>query len=291
MKLLVTGSAGQLGTVIVRRFAASGHAVAALTRGELDITSHPAVMDAVRAAAPDVIVNCAAYNDVDGAESDYVTALDVNAFALRSLARAACEVGATLVHYSTDFVFAGLEPRAHSEDERPSPQSVYATSKLLGEWFAADVPRHYVLRVESLFGGPAARSSIDRIIDALMEGREARVFVDREVSPSYVEDVAWATERLLALDAAPGLYHCVNAGHATWAELAAEVARQAGIARPRLARVNVADVPLRARRPQYATLSNDKLRLAGVQMPTWQYAVARYLAARLGSRVPGTPGL
>jgi dTDP-4-dehydrorhamnose reductase len=283
MKVVVTGAAGQLGAVVVRRFAASGHDVVAVTRERLDITAHAAVMTTVRDVAPDVIVNCAAYNDVDGAEGDCAAALDVNAFAVRSLARAAGEAGAVLVHYSTDFVFAGLEPKAHTEDERPSPQSVYATSKLLGEWFAADVPRHYVLRVESLFGGPAARSSIDRIIDALHDGREARVFVDRDVSPSYVEDVAWATERLLALDAPAGLYHCVNTGHATWAEVAAEIARQAAVQEPRLVPVKVADVALRARRPQYATLSNEKLRAAGVEMPTWQDAVARHLAARRGT--------
>lgn len=284
MKLFVTGSVGQLGAVIVRRFRAAGHDVATTTIDDLDITSHAAVVARVREVAADVIVNCAAYNDVDGAEGDYTAALDVNAFAVRSLARAAADTGATLVHYGTDFVFAGLDPKVHSEEDRPGPLSVYATSKLLGEWFAADAPRHYVLRVESLFGGPEARSSIDRIIDALEGNRDARVFVDRVVSPSYVEDVAWATERLIDLEAPSGLYHCVNTGHATWAQVAEEIARQAGIEAPRFVPVKVADVPMRARRPQFAALSNDKLRAAGVEMPTWQDAVGRYMAVRRSRR-------
>jgi dTDP-4-dehydrorhamnose reductase len=150
----------------------------------------------------------------------------------------------------------------------------------VGEWFAADAPRHYVLRVESLFGGPAARSSIDRIIDTLLGGEETRVFVDRIVSPSYVEDVAAATDALVTHEAPFGLYHCVNSGYATWYEVAAEIARQAGVSDEVLRPVTVADVKLRARRPQFAALSNEKLRQAGYEMPAWQDAVRRHLGQR-----------
>ena len=279
MKVFVTGAAGQLGAVVVRRFAAAGHEVVATTLDTLDITDHAAVLRAVGAARPDVVVNCAAFNDVDGAEDRYDAALDVNAFAVRSLARAAAAAGAALVHYGTDFVFDGLASSPYRETDRPNPQSVYASSKLLGEWFAADVPRHYVLRVESLFGGPEARSSIDRILEALLAGRPARVFVDRVVSPTYVEDCAMATEALLARDAPPGLYHCVNAGHTSWYELAREVARQAGV-EPRLEPVSVASVTLKARRPTYCALAIDKLRSVGIEMPTWQDAIRRHLEAR-----------
>jgi len=279
VKVFVTGAAGQLGAVVVRRFAAAGHEVVATTLDTLDITDHAAVLRAVGAARPDVVVNCAAFNDVDGAEDRYDAALDVNAFAVRSLARAAAAAGAALVHYGTDFVFDGLASSPYRETDRPNPQSVYASSKLLGEWFAADVPRHYVLRVESLFGGPEARSSIDRILEALLAGRPARVFVDRVVSPTYVEDCAMATEALLARDAPPGLYHCVNAGHTSWYELAREVARQAGV-EPRLEPVSVASVTLKARRPTYCALAIDKLRSVGIEMPTWQDAIRRHLEAR-----------
>ena len=110
-------------------------------------------------------------------------ALAVNAFGVRSLARAATEVGATFVHYGSDFVFDGEATEPYTEDDTPNPRSVYGASKLLGEWFAADAPRAYVLRVESLFGGAPPRSSVDRIIDAVAKGEEAKVFSDRVVSP------------------------------------------------------------------------------------------------------------
>jgi len=282
MQVLVVGAAGQLGAEIVRACSGAGHAVTAVTRRELDVTKHADVLALVAAARPDAIVNCTAYNDVDGAEDQHAHALDVNAFAVRSLARAAHDAGATLVHYSTDFVFDGDGSEPYTEDDRPAPQSVYASSKLLGEWFAADAPSHYVLRVESLFGGQAARSSIDRIIDAILAGREARVFVDRVVSPTYVEDCAGATLELLRARPPVGLYHCVNSGHTTWYDLAREIARQAGI-EATLVPVPVASVTLKARRPRFCALSNDKLRRAGVTMPTWQDAIRRYLALRLGT--------
>src|SRR5690242_425387 len=144
MKIVVTGAAGQLGQVIVTRYA--GHDVVALGRGDLDLTSHEAVVRTIAAARPEVVINCSAYNAVDQAEDDASTALAVNAFAVRSLARAANEAGAILVHYSTDFVFDGQSTRPYVETDLPCPRSVYGQSKLLGEFFARDVPRHYVLR-------------------------------------------------------------------------------------------------------------------------------------------------
>jgi dTDP-4-dehydrorhamnose reductase len=153
---------------------------------------------------------------------------------------------------------------------------MYGASKLLGEWLAAGAPRHYVFRLESLFGGLPPRSAVDRIIEALSAGRESRLFVDRVVSPSYVEDVVAATEAALEGPIPFGLYHCVNGGSATWIELGQEVARLGGFDAALLVPVKVADVTLKARRPQFCALSGAKLAKAGVGMPSWQDAVARY---------------
>jgi dTDP-4-dehydrorhamnose reductase len=281
MRMAVVGARGQLGAAVVRECAAS-HEVTAFGHADLDVTDDASVRAAMERARPNAIVNCAANNDVDGAEDRPVDMLNINAFAVRALARAAEASGAALVHYSSDFVFDGTASAPYAEEDRPNPRSVYAVSKLLGEWFASDAPRAYVLRVESLFGrapgGPPPKGSVAAIANAIRAGGEARVFEDRTVSPTYVADAARATRELLERHAPAGVYHCVNSGHCTWLEFARELARQLGMeARARLVPVRFADVKLRAARPQYCALSNQKLRSIGIEMPPWQDALRRYL--------------
>jgi len=280
--ILVIGAEGQLGSAMVEAFAASARVVG-LGRGDLDITVDAAVRDRIGRERPDVLINCAADNDVDGAETAPLRALSVNAFAVRELARAADQAGATLVHYSSDFVFDGTTSRPYVETDEPNPQGVYAASKLLGEWFALEARRAFVLRVESLFGalgaGREGRSSLDRIVEGIRAGREVPVFADRTVSPSYVVDLAAATRALVESGAAPGLYHCVNTGATTWYAIAQEIARLLG-REPRLTPITLGDVTLRAPRPLYSALDNSRLRAAGVPMPAWQDALARYLGPR-----------
>jgi dTDP-4-dehydrorhamnose reductase len=276
MNVLVLGADGQLGQSIVARLSPR-HTVTTATRQQADLANPHDVRAFTLVHRPHVVINCAAYNNVDGAEEDPRTAFEVNAFAVRTVAHAAAELDAVLVHYSTDFVFNGAASEPYTEEETPEPQSVYAQSKLVGEWMAAIWPKHYVLRVESLFGGSRARSSVDTIIAALRGGRSARVFTDRWVSPSFVDDVAEATEFLVTGDAAFGLYHCVNSGVATWLEVGREIARLLDRPADALAPVSTGDVALRAVRPRYAALDNTKLARAGFAMPTWQNALARYL--------------
>lgn len=279
--VLVTGASGRLGGAIVRAFADRG--VVAHTRATLDITDAEAVRRAVAAAAPAVVINCVAYNDVDGAEDHPLDAFALNAMAVRTLARAAEEAGAALVHYGTDFVFDGAADQPYDEQATPAPRSAYGMSKLLGDWFALDAPQGFVLRVESLFGSPRGwtgrRGTVDGIVDGLEEGRPVRVFTDRVVSPSYVSDVAAATRHLIESAATPGLYHCVNSGQGTWQAVALEAARRLGLT-PTLEPISVDQVTLKAPRPRYCALSNRKLAGAGFEMPAWQDALGRWLATR-----------
>ena len=278
MRVLVVGAAGQLGQAMAARLA-SDHAVTAWTREDLDLTCHAQVRDRILKLAPAAVINCSGYNNVDRAEQDQETVLNVNAFAVRTLARVVTELDAVLFHYSSDFVFSGTATTPYTETDRPEPQSVYAQSKLLGEWMAADAPKHYVLRVESLFGGPHRRSSIDRIASMVRAGNAAPVFVDRVVSPSFVNDVVEASVHLLRTQPAFGVYHCVNTGHATWFEVGREIARVLGKTEASLKPVHVRDVQLPAARPVFAALSNAKLARAGFVMPSWQDAIARYLSS------------
>ena len=283
MRVVVTGAAGQLGRALVGAATAAygGEAVVALPRDALDVTDDAAVRATIGRLRPGAILNAAAYTDVDGAEDNAETALAVNAFGVRALARAAVAVGATLVHYSTDFVFDGTKGEPYVETDDPNPLAVYAASKLLGEWFA-EGPNRYVLRVESLFGG-AGRGTIDRMAGALLAGREVRAFTDRVVSPSYADDVAAATIALLGTRPAPGLYHCASTGHGTWLEVAQELARQLDVTGADIRPTTLEEMELKAPRPKYSALGSDKLAAAGVAMPDWRDAVARYARSRLAA--------
>ena len=276
---LVLGAGGQLGEAMAAGLGRH-YEVVARTREDVDVTVPDAVHATVASVLPDVLINCAAYTNVDAAEQDPVTALAVNASSVRTMARLAGDFDVTLVHYSTDFVFDGAATAPYRETDAPNPRSTYAVSKLLGEWLAADAPRHYVLRVESLFGGPRAKSSVDRILDGILTGSPVRAFADRTVSPSYVEDVVAATAALLAGRSPSGLYHCVNSGYTTWSGLAREVARIAGRPDANITDVSMDDARLLAPRPKFAALANAKLAAEGVIMPTWQQALERYVHAR-----------
>ena len=279
MRIAVVGARGQLGAAVVHECAAS-HDTTAFGHADLDVSDEAAVDAAMARVRPEVIVNAAAFTNVDAAEERPIDALNGNAFGARAMARAARTHGATLVHYSTDFVFDGTASAPYTEADRPNPQSVYAVSKLLGEWFATDAPRAYVLRVESLFGhAPGAgpeKGSVAGIRNTLMAGGSPKVFEDRTITPTFVTDAARATRRLFETGAPAGVYHCVNSGLCTWLTFAQELARQLRI-EPRLIPVRMSDMVLKAARPQYCALSNDKLRSIGIAMPTWQDALARYV--------------
>jgi dTDP-4-dehydrorhamnose reductase len=279
MRVLVTGAHGLLGAAIMREFADAelhpfGHA-------ELDVASESAVADSFAAVQPDVVINCAAYNDVDRAEQEAEAALRTNSLGVLTLARAARHAGAVFVHYSTDFVFDGEGDRPYVESDEPNPLGVYAASKLLGEWFTRECPRAYVLRVESLFGHPGEagtrRGSLGTIVDRIRAEEEVPVFVDRTVSPTYTVDVARATRLIVERGVSPGLYHCVNSGAASWLEIAQEAARLIG--RTLTAkRLTLATANLVAVRPRYCALSSGRLADAGIAMPTWRDALGRYLS-------------
>jgi dTDP-4-dehydrorhamnose reductase len=279
VRIALVGADGQLGAAVAHE-CRGAHDVLEITHSMLDLTDDEAVHEVMQRARPNAIVNCAAYNDVDGAEDHPVEALNLNAFAVRALARAAAACSCALVHYGTDFVFDGKATQPYTEADAPNPRGAYAASKLMGEWFAADAPRAYVLRVESLFGAVKgarpAKGSVASIVKAIQNGAEARVFEDRTISPTYVFDAAMATRKLLEQSAPPGLYHCVNSGSCTWLELARELARQLGV-EPKLVPVRMSDANLRAERPMYCVLSNAKLASVGISMPAWQDALARYV--------------
>jgi len=279
MRILLTGARGLLAAALAREFSSAGD-VHAFDRQALDITDEGAVERAIADLRPDVVLNCASFNDVDRAEAEPQVAIAVNGLGVRRLVRAAGAAGSRLVHYSTDFVFDGASDRPYVEEDRVNPRGTYAASKLLGEFFALECPQAYVLRVESLFGEPgpegSRRGSLGTIVDRIRRGEPVPAFSDRTVSPTYTTDIAAATRRLIELEAPTGLYHCVNTGWASWVEIAREAGRLLG-REAEIREITLASVKLRAPRPRYCALSNEKLAALGIVMPTWQDALRRHL--------------
>lgn len=279
---VVTGAAGRLGSSMVLELAQAGHRVTPLRRSELDIANADMVARTLDRLQPDVLINCSAYNAVDAAEADPALAFAANAHGPAALAAAATRIGAVLVHYSSDFVFDGTATEPYSETAPTHALNVYGASKLAGEHEVAETRRHYILRVESLFGGrpgAAQRATVDMIAANLMADKAVKAIVDRTVTPSYVPDVVRVTTTLLKRSAPFGTYHCVASGSTTWYELAQEIARVCGGA-GRVVPVEAAAFPTLAPRPRFCALSNEKLLRLGIHIPSWRTALRDHLLSR-----------
>jgi len=265
MNVLILGSRGNLGQDLVSVFSEAGHEVVGCDRDELDVTDHAAVRTMIGRGFS-AVINAVAYNNVDGAEdpANRPVAWRLNAEVPGELARACREAGATLVHYSTDYVFAGDKPEGYAEDDAPAPISRYGESKLAGEQaVAAAGGQWYVCRLSKIFGRPGpsqlSKPSFVSVMVGLARTKPALTIVDEEVGcPTYTRDVATATLRLLDGRYPPGIYHLVNEGPGvTWYGFAEEFFGLLGIRTPRTP-VTSAAFPKPARRPPFAALRNTK---------------------------------
>ncbi len=280
MKVLVTGAGGQLGRALVERL--GDRLVAAPRREELDVTDAGAARAVVSRSRPGVVINAAAYNKVDAAESEPQEALAVNAVGVLHLARAAAEVGALFVHVSTDYVFDGQASRPYVEDDPPRPLNVYGVSKRAGEMMvAASGARAILIRTSGVFGPGGSRgkggSFVDRILERARAGRALRVVADQVFSPTYAPDLADALLTLVERGA-EGVVHVANDGACTWHELAAAALELAGVTAT-VERIASADLGAAARRPPYSVLSTARYRaLSGRPLRPWREALAEMLA-------------
>lgn len=281
MPILVTGARGQLGGELCRQL--TGDAVG-LDIDDLDLTDGPAVLAAMRRLRPTAVINCAAYTQVDRAESEGERCRAVNAAAVEHLARACGELDCTLVQISTDYVFGGVQNpgRPYREDDPPAPQGVYARTKLEGERAAARYPKHLIVRTCGLYARPSderAGNFVKTMLRLGRSGRPVRVVADQHCTPSYVPHVARAVLFLLGPVRVPwGIYHVTNRGQTTWYDFAAEIFRLAGMSVP-LQPITTAEYGAAAPRPAYSVLDTSTYhRLGGPAMPEWQAALAEYFA-------------
>ena len=279
MKILVTGAGGLLGGELSRRLPLQGHEVTSVTHRELDITEPSAVVAAVRALRPDVVVNCAAFAAVDAAQADPAAAFAVNRDGPRHLAKAAADAGATLVHVSTDYVF-GRTPRVplrpYAPDEATDPAQLYGESKRAGEEAVlAAGDHHLVVRVSWLFGGDRA-GFVAPVLRAAREGRPLRLVSDSVSRPTWTRTVAETLPRLVE-EGARGIWHLCDGGETSRLDQARTVLALAGV-EAETETVTRAELWPQVPRPAYSVLDLSATEaLLGRPLAPWTETVQRYL--------------
>lgn len=267
MRVLVTGANGQLGHDVMASWGGAGDELLGTDLGELDITRRDQVHDLLAAWRPDVVVNCAAWTAVDACEADPEKANLANGFSVRWVAEACDSIGARLVHISTDYVFDGAKSSPYVETDTPNPQSVYGSSKLMGEREALEIgSAATVVRTSWVCG--AVGSNMVRTVQRLVAEGKPMAFVNDQVGhPTFTADLAPALRRLV-VERVSGLVHVTNQGAVSWYEFVREVVRQLG-ADPEVVRpITTAelDPPRPAKRPANSVLDNAVWRSLGWPM-------------------------
>jgi len=282
MRIAVLGSQGQLGRDLTPRLVGE---VVPVPRGGGDLARPDVLRATLLELKPDAVMNCAAYNFVDKAETEPDAAFKVNGDGVRHLADICREIGAYLVHVSTDYVFGLDDARTDplGEDAPPGPVSAYGLSKLAGEyWARMRCPKHLVIRTCGLYGvwgsGGKGGNFVETMLRVAGQGKPLKVVADQRCTPTYTGDLADAIAQLVAKEVT-GLVHATNDGDCSWHEFATEIFRRAGVTAD-LSAISSAEFGAPARRPGYSVLACRRLADAGIPMRPWQEALAAYLHER-----------
>lgn len=281
MRLLVTGAGGMLGQDVLAAAATAGHDATGVTRGQLDVTDADAVQAFVAAGAYDAIVNCAAYTNVDGAETDEVRALAVNGVAAGHLARAATDTGAHLVHVSTDYVFDGTKETPYVESDPVGPRSAYGRTKLAGEDAIAGVsPEHAIVRTAWLFGagGP---NFVATMLKLAQDRDEISVVTDQIGCPTWTGHLAPVLVEIAARRQG-GVQHGAAAGACSWNAFAQAIFEEAVVDCTVLPTTTAA-FPRPAPRPAFSVLGTE--RADHIDLPSWREGLQAHLAQRTSTGV------
>lgn len=295
-KLLLFGHSGQLGSEIIRKIESEdnefnrledgGIKLVKMSSAELDITNTLHVLDYMRNSMPSIIINCAAYTNVDKAEEDYQKAFQVNAIGPRNLAIAAETVGAKLVHISTDYVFdgKGIDKNdgkvPYREYDTANPINVYGKTKLLGENYVREFcSKYFIIRTSWLYG-ENGNNFVKTIIKAAREKGRLQVVNDQIGNPTNAEELAYHILKVAFTDEY-GIYHCTGNGTASWYDFACRIVEYAGIDCT-VEAVTSEQYKTKAKRPFYSCLDNMMLRsVIGDSMRNWEDALYDFIKSRL----------
>ncbi len=279
-KVLILGASGLLGRALSEAFA-SDFEVYAWDRPQIDVTNREEVFEKISSLGPGIVINAAAYNDVDKIETDpasYQLAKAVNSEAVGYIAECASKIGAAMVHYSTDYVFAGDDKKGYDEQSKPNPISKYGETKAAGErQLQQHTDRFYLIRLSRLFGlvgdsQSSKKSFVDKIVQLANQRKELQIVDEESSCSTYSVDLARFTLNLIKQKMPFGIYHGSNSGTSTWYGLAKEVLRLKKID-VKVTPIKSVEYPRAARRPMFSELINTKL----PKQRSWQEALGEYL--------------
>ena len=283
MNIAVIGSNGQLGSDVVRVLAHQGEDVYSLTHADIEVSSLESVADCLRSKRPEIVINTAAMHHVENCEQEPGKAYAVNAVGARNLATVTRDLGAVLIHVSTDYVFDGKKDEPYVENDIPLPLNVYGNSKLAGEYFVRTLnSKHFVLRTSALYGKHPCRAKggqnfVDLMLRLARERGRVRVVDSEFVSPTPTVDVARQIAALTRCDAY-GLYHATAEGSCSWYEFAREIFSVAEI-EVKLEAAAPSEFPAKVPRPRYSVLENRGLKSLRLnQFEPWQVGLRRYVS-------------
>jgi len=276
LRILIPGANGMLGHALTAVLSKQ-HKLIGLDLPDLDITDLSAVRSAISTHHPDLLINAAAYTDVDGCESNSDLAFSVNAMGPHNLALVCKELDIPLVHISTDYIFDGKSPVPYKESDKPNPQSIYGESKLQGEQYVRELTdKHYIIRTSWLYG-EHGKNFVATMLRLAAERDEFDVVNDQVGSPTYTVDLAKAISELIT-ETAYGAYHITNSGSCTWYEFTREIFRQAGIEGVKVKPITTEVLKRPAPRPKYSVLDNSKWIASGIPpLRPYQAALKEYL--------------
>jgi dTDP-4-dehydrorhamnose reductase len=276
LRIVVTGAGGMLGQDVVRAARYVNHDVVPLGHEDLDVADAAAVQRVMEAERPHVVVHCAAYTDVDGAQDDLDSAMTVNADGASHVAAGAASVGAAVVYPSTDYVFDGSKSSPYVESDDTRALSVYAQSKVAGEHeTAAANPRHWIVRTSWLFGA-GGKNFVETMLTLGRELGEVMVVRDQVGCPTYAAHFADALVQLMDAEEF-GIHHIAGGGQCSWYEFAEEIFKQSGV-ECRVLSCTTEEFPRPAPRPAYSVLGTERER--ALYLPDWREGLAGYLAER-----------
>jgi dTDP-4-dehydrorhamnose reductase len=273
MKILILGAKGNLGQAFAELY--KNEQLHLWDRDELDITNQAAVNESLSKLHPDLVINCAAYNAVDQAETEEDQAMQLNGHGVGFIAQTCARLGVTLIHYSTHYVFDGEQKDGYTEDAAPNAHSAYARSKILGERLLAEAGcDYYLIRTAWLYSSnTSGKKSFIEIMKSLAASQpEVRVVSDEFGHPTWVRDLAAATQMLLTQNFPFGIYHLVNEGSASWYDWAKEIFRICRLSTS-LRPVAASEFPRPVMRPHFGILKNTK----GPRLRPWQEALRAFL--------------